>query len=112
MNTIKATLGRDGNVHNHSHRPLIPWTQDLPLTRQNDALNQVNQDGYMPCVKRHYTNPKNVFTPNPLNPSPIGEVACHGLEWHSGPCPTLTYPWLDLESIGLRELPHADDLTT
>ena len=30
-------------------------------------------------------------TPKPLNPSPIGEVACHGPEWHSGPCPTLTY---------------------
>ena len=44
----------------------------------------------MPCVKRYYTNPKNVFTPKPLNPSPIGEVACHGLEWHSGRCPTLT----------------------
>ena len=42
------------------------------------------------CVKSHYTNPKNVFTPKPLNPSPIGEVACHGLEWHSGQCPTLT----------------------
>ena len=66
----------------------------------------------MPCVKSHYINPKNVFTPKPLNPSPIGEVACHGLEWHSGPCPTLTEPWLDLESNGLGELPHEDDLTT
>ena len=37
----------------------------------------------MPCAKRHYTNPKNVFTPKPLNASPIGEVVCHGLEWHS-----------------------------
>ena len=44
----------------------------------------------MPCAKSHYINPKNVFTPKPLNPSPKGEVACHGLEWHSGPCPTLT----------------------
>ena len=34
----------------------------------------------MLCVKSHYTNPKNVFTPKPLNPSPIGVVACHGLE--------------------------------
>ena len=66
----------------------------------------------MPCVTSHYTNPKNVFTPKLLNPSPIGEVACHGLEWHSGPCPTLTLPWLDLESNGLGELPHEDDLTT
>ena len=66
----------------------------------------------MPCVKSHYINPKNVFTPKPLNPSPIGEVACHGLEWHSGPCPTLTQPWLDLESIGLGELFHEDDLIT
>ena len=66
----------------------------------------------MPCVKSQYTNPKNVFTPKPLNPSPIGKVACHGLEWHSGPCPTLTYTWLDLELIGLGELPHDDDLTT
>ena len=44
----------------------------------------------MLCVKSHYINPKNVFTPKALNPSPIGEVACHGLEWHSGPCPTPT----------------------
>ena len=66
----------------------------------------------MLCVTSHYTNPKNVFTPKPLNPSPMGEVACHGLEWHSGPCPTLRYFWLDLESIGLGELPHEDDLTT
>ena len=66
----------------------------------------------MPCVKSHYTNPKNVFTPKPLNASPIGGVACHGLEWYSGPCPTLTKPWLDLELIGLGELPHEYDLTT
>ena len=66
----------------------------------------------MLCVKSHYTNPKNVFLSKPLNPSPIGEVACHGLEWPSGPCPTLTYTWLDLESIGLGEVPHEDDLTT
>ena len=66
----------------------------------------------MPFVKSHYTNPKNVFTPKPLNPSPMGEVACHCIEWLSGPCPTLTKPWLDLESIGLGELPHEDDLTT
>ena len=66
----------------------------------------------MPCVTSQYTNPKNVFTPKPQNPSPMEEVACHDLEWHSGPCPTLTYPWLDLESIGLGEMPHADDLTT
>ena len=44
----------------------------------------------MPCVKSHYTNPKTVLPLKPLNPSPIGEVVCHGLEWHSGPCPTLT----------------------
>ena len=44
----------------------------------------------MPCVKSHYTNPKTVFTLKPLNPSPKGEVVCHGLEWHSGSCPTLT----------------------
>ena len=44
----------------------------------------------MPCVKRHYTNPKNVFPLKPLNPNPKGEVACHGLDRHSGPCPTLT----------------------
>ena len=55
----------------------------------------------MPCVKSHYINPKSVFTPKPLNPNPISEVACDGLEWHSGPCPTLTYPWVDLESNGL-----------
>ena len=66
----------------------------------------------MHCVKSQYTNPKNVFTPKPLSPSPMGEVACHGLESHSGPCPTLTYPWLDLESNRLGELPHEDDLTT
>ena len=66
----------------------------------------------MPCVKIHYTNPKNVFPPKPLNPSPIGEVACHGLEWHSGPCHTLTKPWLDLESIGPGGVPHEDDLIT
>ena len=79
MNTNQAKLGKDGNIHNHSHRPLIPWTQDLPLTRPHDALNQVKKDGSMPCVKSYYTNPKDVFTPKPLNPSPIGEVACHGL---------------------------------
>ena len=44
----------------------------------------------MPCVKSHYTNPKNVFPPKPLTPSLMGEVVCHSLEWHSGPCPTLT----------------------
>ena len=66
----------------------------------------------MLCIKSHYTNSKNVFPLQPLNPSPIGEVACHGLEWHSGPCPTLKEIWLDLESIGLGELPHEDDLTT
>ena len=66
----------------------------------------------MPCVTTHYTNPKNVFTSKLLNPSPIGEVACHDLEWHSGPCPTLTKTWLDLESNGLGGLPHEDDLTT
>ena len=66
----------------------------------------------MPCVKIHYTNPKNVFTPKPLNPSPMGEVACHGLEWHSGPCPTLTYTWLDLEPRGLRDMPHEFELIT
>ena len=66
----------------------------------------------MPCVKSHYINPKNVFPPKPLNLSPIGEVAYHGLEWHSGSCPTLTKPWLDLESIGLGEEPHEDDPTT
>ena len=66
----------------------------------------------MQCVKSHYINPKNVFSPKPLNPSLIGEVACHGLEWHSGLCPTLPFPWLDLELIGLGEVPHEDDLTT
>ena len=89
MNTKKAKLRKDGNVHNHSHRPLIPWTQDLPLTRQHVALNPVKWDGYMPCVKSHYINPKNVFTPKPLNPSPIGEVACHGLEWPVTPADLL-----------------------
>ena len=59
----------------------------------------------MPCVTSHYMNPKNVFTPKPLNPCPMREVACHGLEWHSGPCPTLTQPWLDLESMGLENSP-------
>ena len=29
------------NIHIHSHKPLIPWTQDLPLTHQHIALNQV-----------------------------------------------------------------------
>ena len=66
----------------------------------------------MPCVTSHYINSKNVFTPKPINPSPMGEVACHGLEWHSGPRPTLTQPWLDLGSNGLGELPHEGDLTT
>ena len=60
----------------------------------------------MPYVKSHYINPKNVFTPKPLNPSPIGDVSRHGLERHSGPCPTLTYTWLDLGSNGLRDMPH------
>ena len=49
----------------------------------------------MLCVKSHYTNPKSVFPSKPLNPSPNMEGAYHGLEWHSGPCPTLIYPWLD-----------------
>ena len=35
---------------------------------------------------------------------------CHGPEWHSGPCPTPTYHWLDSESNGLGELTHAVDL--
>ena len=66
----------------------------------------------MQCVKSLYINPKNVFTSKPPNSSPTREVACHGLEWHSGPCPTLTYPWLDLGSNGLRDMPHEDDLKT
>ena len=66
----------------------------------------------MPYVKSHYINPKNVFTPKPLNPSPLGEVAYHGVEWHSGPCPTLTYTWLDLESNGLREMTYEFELIT
>ena len=56
--------------------------------------------------------PQNLFTPKPIYPSPMREVACHGLEWHSRPCPTLTYPWFDLELNGLGELPHEDDITT
>ena len=51
---------------------LILWTQDLPLTQQHDALSQVKYDGQMPCVKRHYTNPKNLFTPKPLNQTKLG----------------------------------------
>ena len=35
------TLGKEVNIHNHSHKPLIPWTQDLPLTHQHITLNQV-----------------------------------------------------------------------
>ena len=66
----------------------------------------------MPCVKSHYINPKKVFTPKPLNPSPIGGVACHGLEWHSGRCPTLTLTWLDLVLNGLRDMPHEFELIT
>ena len=66
----------------------------------------------MPCVTSHYTNPKNVFTPKPLNPSPKRGVACHGLEWHSGPCPTLTYAWLDLGLNGLGDMPHEFELIT
>ena len=66
----------------------------------------------MPCVTSHYINPKNVFIPKPLNPSQIGEVAFHGPEWHSGPCPTLTYTWLDLELNGLRDMPHEFELIT
>ena len=41
MNTNKAKLGTEVYVHIHSHKPLIPWTQDLPLTHQHIALNQV-----------------------------------------------------------------------
>ena len=41
MNTNKAKLGKEVNIHIHSHKPLIPWTQDLPLTHQHIALNQV-----------------------------------------------------------------------
>ena len=66
----------------------------------------------MPCVKSHYANPKNVFTSKPLCPSLIGEVACHGLEYHSGPCSTLTSTWLDLESDGLRDMRHEFELIT
>ena len=66
----------------------------------------------MPCVTSHYINPKNVFTPKPLNPSPKKDVACDGLEWHSGPCPTLTETWLDLGSNGLRELTYEFELIT
>ena len=63
----------------------------------------------MPCVTSHYINPT---TPKPIYPSPIGEVACHGLEWHSGPCPTLTEPWLDLGLNGLREMTYEFELIT
>ena len=66
----------------------------------------------MPCVTSQYTNPKNVFAPKPLYPSRIGKVTCHGLEWHSGPCPTLTYTWLDLESNGLGEMTYEFELIT
>ena len=47
----------------------------------------------MPCIKRHYINPKNVFTPNPLNPSPMEEVGCHGLEY-------MPYPDITLVGLG------------
>ena len=47
-------------------------------------------DVKLPEGVQGYAIPKNMFTPKPLNPSPKGEVACPGLEWHSGPCPTLT----------------------
>ena len=41
MNTNKAKLGKGVNKHIQSHKPLIPWTQDLPLTHQHIVLNQV-----------------------------------------------------------------------
>ena len=44
------------------------------------------------CVVLHVRCPGPPGSRSPvclLNLSPIGEVACHGLEWHSGPCPTL-----------------------
>ena len=66
----------------------------------------------MPCVKIHYINRINVFTPKPLNPSPKRGVACHRLGWHSGSCPTLRYTWLDLELNGLRDMPHEFELIT
>ena len=52
MNTNKAKLGKDGNIHNHRHRTLIPWTQDLPLTHQHDALNPVKWDPATPNDKK------------------------------------------------------------
>ena len=45
----------------------------------------------MPCVTSHYTNPKNVFTPKPLNPSPIGEVTTLNNNNEAGHNPTLTF---------------------
>ena len=64
------------------------------------------------CQKSLHKPQKRVFSPKPVNPSPMGEVACHGLEWHSGPSPTLTYTWLDLGSNGLRDMPHEFELIT
>ena len=41
LNTNKAKSGKEVNIRRLSHRPLIPWTQDLPLTHEHDALNPV-----------------------------------------------------------------------
>ena len=67
-----------------------------PFTILCGKLCRIGQDHAEPGekqdhrIKGHYTNPKNVFPPKSLNPSPFGEVACLVLGWHSGPCPTLT----------------------
>ena len=51
----------------------------------------------MPCVKSHYINPKNVFTPKPLNPSPTWGG---GVSWLRMALRTMPYP--DISLVGLR----------
>ena len=52
----------------------------------------------MPCVTSHYTNPKNVFTPKPLNLSPKGGV---GVSWPRVALRTMPYPDITLVGLGV-----------
>ena len=53
----------------------------------------------MPCVKSQYTNPKNVFTPKPIYPSPIGGG---GVSWLRMALRAMPYPDITLVGLGVE----------
>ena len=52
----------------------------------------------MPCVKSHYTNPKNVYSPKPLNPS---LKRGGGVSWPRVALSAMPYPDISLVGLGV-----------